>query len=397
MAVPPTLINNSPFGIMSMSDPLPLITAISAVALLCVGVWSWLCDRTSFVGRLLLFGMASCLAWAISLELLVQSGASTPFRLIWLPSVTLTASAIFMLSKVANDPAWRPPPWLVIAIATEAATVSILTLANDTLHIVSKHLGNTHLEYAWGFGIHTLFCFILLSGAALEMNRRISDPVPWMRAYSTMIMILVIATCTVQVLQIRVSQVFAAIALIACAFATHRGGLGHRDPALAQGFDPNDPVTGVLSRRSIEQLLNQLALRRPALCHVLVIDVDRFKGVNDSFGHLVGDQVLATVARRMCDQDSRLALGRWGGDEFVGILRGVPLDEVPHVAEELAAVCASSPVQIDDGRTVAISVSIGTAPCEGDDWHAWVAKADAAMYANKDRGRGNYPNDRRQT
>ncbi|MFI5428862.1 GGDEF domain-containing protein [Aeromicrobium sp. UC242_57] len=145
-------------------------------------------------------------------------------------------------------------------------------------------------------------------------------------------------------------------------------------------------MTGVLSRRSIEQHLTRLAGRRPELCHVLVVDVDRFKGVNDSFGHLAGDQVLAAVATRLCGHDPRLTLGRWGGDEFVGVLRGLGADEVGLIADDLTAACASSPVAVADDTHVAISVSIGVAPCDGDDWHAWVAKADAAMYARKDRG-----------
>lgn len=369
-----------------MSDLLLLITLIvGTTPLIYVGVWSSLRDHTSFVGRLLLFGIASCSIWALGLGLLIESGDTIAFRIVWLPSVTLTAAAIYMLAKVANDPAWRPNRWLLIAIATETSTFSILTLTNDHHHLVSKNLTSTHIEYAWGFGFHVLFCFLLLGSAALEMSRRTSDPSPWMRAFAALIMILVIATCTVQVLQIRVSQTFAAIALIAFTFAAHRGGLGHRDPDLAQAFDPNDPVTGVLSRRSIEQHLTRLADRRPALCHVLVIDIDRFKGVNDNFGHLAGDHVLATVARRLCEHDPRLTLGRWGGDEFVGLLRGIASEDVAQIAADLATACASSPVSISDNRQVAISVSIGTASCDGDDWHAWVAKADAQMYARKDR------------
>lgn len=370
-----------------MSDSLLLILLVlGTVPMIGVGAWSWFHDHESFVGRLLVFGIAACSAWALALGLLVESHTSILFRLIWLPSVTLTAAAIYMLAKVANDPAWRPSRWLLVATVVECSTFSILTLTNNQHHLVTKDLDGPHLEYAWGFGFHVLFCFILLGSAALEMSRRTSDPAPWMRNFAVMIMILVIATCTVQVLQIRVSQTFAAIALIAYVFAAQRGGLGHRDPALAQGFDPNDPVTGVLSRRSIEQRLTRLAIRVPELCHVMVIDIDRFKGVNDNFGHLAGDQVLATIATRLSDHDPRLTLGRWGGDEFVGFLRGLTSQEVDQVADDLAAACASSPVTIGDGRQVAISVSIGVAPCEGDDWHAWIAKADAAMYARKDRG-----------
>lgn len=369
---------------------------LSVVPLLGIGVWSWIRDHTSFVGRLLLLGIVACLFWALSLILLVQSGASAAFRATWLPSVTLTAAAIYMLAKVATAPTWRPKPWLLGVIAAECIASALLTLTNDHHHAMTKDLHSGHLEYAWGFGVHTMLCFLLLGLAAVEMSRRTTDPVPWIRRFSRMIMLLVILTCTVQVLQIRLSQTCATIALIAWSFATHRGGLGHRDPALAQAFDPTDPVTGMLSRRSIEQLLDDASAQDRSQCQLLVIDIDRFKGVNDKFGHLAGDHVLATVAARLCAQEPRLTLGRWGGDEFVGLLRGVTSWEMTDISEDLAAACSASRIPIADGRRIAISVSIGSAPCDTEEWRVWVAAADAAMYADKERSRDRtMPYDRR--
>ncbi|MFI5428861.1 histidine kinase N-terminal 7TM domain-containing protein [Aeromicrobium sp. UC242_57] len=224
-----------------MSDSQLLIALlVSTAPLLCVGVWSWTRDHTSYVGRLLLFGMTATVVWAFSLGLLVESGDSIVFGLIWLPSVTLTATAIFLLAKVANDPAWRPGRWFAVAVAVECLTSAALTATNDRHHLVSQDLASSHIEYAWGFGFHVLFCFMLLSLAGLEMSRRTSDPSPWIRSFAVLVMTLVVATCTVQVLQIRISQTFAAIALIAFAFAAHRGGLG---TAILPSRRPSTPTT----------------------------------------------------------------------------------------------------------------------------------------------------------
>jgi two-component system, cell cycle response regulator len=166
----------------------------------------------------------------------------------------------------------------------------------------------------------------------------------------------------------------------------HRGGLGHRDPDLA-GFDPTDPVTGALSRRAIETVLSSMSPRTASRHHVVVIDVDRFKGVNDNFGHLAGDDVLAEITRRLSTAAPQLELGRFGGDEFIGVLHDTSPEEAETIAVLSAAAVSSQPVALSDGRLVAVSVSIGVASCTDGDWRSWVARADAAMYVRKNSNR----------
>lgn len=363
--------------------PLLVVLTVTCTLLPGVAIWSWRRDHTTFVSRLLLFGLASCTTWAVGLGLFAKTGPTVLACFLWLPSATTTAMTIFVLTKVANNPAWRPPRTLIALVVGEAVAIGALSLTNEHHGIVARDLNATHLEFAWGFGIHTLLCFLLLGSAALEMGRRTTDTSRWMRGFAVMVMLLVVAMFTVQVLQIP-AQAFAAITLASAALAVHLGGLGHRDPDL-NGFDPFDPVTAVLSRRAIESVLTGLAARSRGPHHVMVIDVDRFKGVNDKFGHLGGDQVLAQIATRMAQAAPGLELGRFGGDEFIGVLRNSTDAEAEAIADRVADAVSATPIILNDGRSVAVSVTIGTAACLERDWQSWVAHADAAMYRRKRR------------
>jgi diguanylate cyclase (GGDEF)-like protein len=121
---------------------------------------------------------------------------------------------------------------------------------------------------------------------------------------------------------------------------------------------------------------------------VLFVDLDRFKLVNDSFGHDVGDNVLRAVAARLCEHlrgDDTVA--RIGGDEFVLLIAGVRgIDDVTRVMEKLLETIRL-PLRID-GREIIVSASIGISmfPDHGAEAEALVRNADAAMYVAKERG-----------
>ena len=126
-------------------------------------------------------------------------------------------------------------------------------------------------------------------------------------------------------------------------------------------------------------------------CALLVIDVDQFKFVNDTYGHLKGDAVLVLVGEllRRTLRAGDLA-ARWGGDEFVALLPGAPVSRARDVAERLGAAIRGHSGLADAGALpIAISVSIGVAsfPAHGNDPEALFAAADRAMYQVKRRGR----------
>lgn len=149
-----------------------------------------------------------------------------------------------------------------------------------------------------------------------------------------------------------------------------------------------DPLTGLADRASILDKLSKMIQgdrSEDRQCAVLFIDVDGFKQVNDSYGHLVGDRVLGEVARRLseCVRAADL-VARFGGDEFLVLLeRTAGRREVELVTRRIHAAF-EEPIPLPLGQ-VKLSVSIGAAQT-GDDVNsaeAMIDAADRAMYAAK--------------
>lgn len=155
-----------------------------------------------------------------------------------------------------------------------------------------------------------------------------------------------------------------------------------------------DQLTDLPNRKLFtDRLLHSLARakRDNTQLAVMFIDLDRFKPVNDRFGHTVGDLLLNEVARRLQDCVRKSdTVARLGGDEFVVL---IPVVQDKHgdmvVAEKILASLAA-PFHID-GHTLQISSSIGIAvyPVDGDDEKSLVRNADTAMYYAKKSGRNN--------
>lgn len=152
-----------------------------------------------------------------------------------------------------------------------------------------------------------------------------------------------------------------------------------------------DGLTGLLNRRAVEELLHaQLAhaARHDLPLSVLMVDLDEFKKVNDTFGHAAGDRVLVEVSARL-----RAFLregdhfGRWGGEEFLAVL---PLTAGPAallLAERLCDTVAAHPVLLPDGTLLPVGVSIGACGSTRDE-EALLRRADDALYRAKATGRG---------
>lgn len=154
-----------------------------------------------------------------------------------------------------------------------------------------------------------------------------------------------------------------------------------------------DALTGLPNRAHIHESLQETVLacqRDRKVAAFMLIDLDRFKLVNDSLGHPVGDKLLEQVAARLKDVLGPHDLpGRLGGDEFAVLLRDVP--DVAHVNELADRIIAtlSHPYQVDE-HTLFIGASIGSAICPKDGHIAdkLVRNADLALYKAKEDGRG---------
>jgi diguanylate cyclase (GGDEF)-like protein/PAS domain S-box-containing protein len=155
-----------------------------------------------------------------------------------------------------------------------------------------------------------------------------------------------------------------------------------------------DSVTGLLNRRGLDGALNNVltsAIAESRQLALLLVDLDYFKAVNDTFGHAAGDLVLREVANVLMQSVRRADIvGRTGGDEFVVLLPGI---EGPYKAEEIAQNIISGlskPIAIGDGKFARIGASIGISltGLAREPAAALLRRADVAMYAAKQAGKG---------
>jgi len=156
-----------------------------------------------------------------------------------------------------------------------------------------------------------------------------------------------------------------------------------------------DPLTGVANRLLLREQLEEALLRQlggDCNCALLLVDLDRFKLVNDTLGHSVGDQLLCEVARRLeiCAGGEGV-VGRLGGDEFAIVWRGDGDEETlgrlaEKVIAELTRTVTIGAADLHVGATIGIS----RAPRDGNREEALIRCADLALYSGKEAGRGGY-------
>ena len=146
-----------------------------------------------------------------------------------------------------------------------------------------------------------------------------------------------------------------------------------------------DPLTGVLNRGALMDRIHYELTRNTQDLAILVLDLDHFKQVNDTHGHLTGDMALVSAAETISlNCRSYDAVGRYGGEEFVVVLPRTGLAEAHGVAERIRSAIASQPV---DGR-IFITASLGlTEYRAGDTVSTLISRADQALYQAKRCGR----------
>ncbi|MBL6752131.1 MAG: EAL domain-containing protein [Nevskia sp.] len=153
-----------------------------------------------------------------------------------------------------------------------------------------------------------------------------------------------------------------------------------------------DPLTNLPNRRSfLERLRETLQAGHNASIPVavFVIDLDRFKNINDTLGHHVGDEILAKIAERLrLDWESKMTLARLGGDEFAAIVMdaGTPAEREALARRIRASVTGPVLCEVHDVNLTA-SIGISCFPADGDDEQVLLRNAEIAMYSAKGRGR----------
>lgn len=155
----------------------------------------------------------------------------------------------------------------------------------------------------------------------------------------------------------------------------------------------HDVLTGLLNRTAIFDILYkqiQRAKRGGYEVAVIMIDIDHFKNINDTYGHLAGDAVLCEIASRLT-QSARAHeyIGRYGGEEFLAIISPYDRDGAIKAAERLRAAVACKAIQADHSLipvTISLGIAIGSLP-DTLDATTLLRRADKALYSAKHRGR----------
>ncbi len=157
-----------------------------------------------------------------------------------------------------------------------------------------------------------------------------------------------------------------------------------------------DALTGIMNRGTIENLLKreiERASRYDKNLAFLMIDIDHFKKVNDTYGHEVGDITLKHLAQ-ICRNNIREVdfIGRWGGEEFAILMPEIDSKGVFVVAEKLRMSIENQPVDLQTNNKIKITISIGGALFKKSNpkWEFLYKEADAALYKAKEQGRNRF-------
>lgn len=153
-----------------------------------------------------------------------------------------------------------------------------------------------------------------------------------------------------------------------------------------------DPLTGLYNRKETEMLINQCISCSSEFSAFMVVDIDDFKGINDSLGHVFGDVVLGDIAHNMKTLfRSTDIVGRIGGDEFVVFLPGIKSKEnAIKKVEELRKIFHSCFKLIVNQHEVTGSIGVTFSPDQGSNYSELFEKADVAMYYAKNNGKNQY-------
>ena len=282
------------------------------------------------------------------------------------------AGSVVLASLVINAFFTAVVPHVEVRLAVRTAGIFVLMTAAllALRHVRDSMLREVRLYLQAGFGT--------LAGLALARTLLFVLPLPLPPALVAQLGAVASAVTTIMLL-----AVVTGLALL----MTSR-----MNEALAQ-LTVRDPLTGVFNRRGLDDaavttLSFARRLGRPT--GLLACDIDRFKSVNDTYGHAEGDRVLQDFAQLLGGQfPAADPVGRLGGEEFAVLLPGAGDEQALEAAQRLRAVVEQHVFRLADGRPLQLTVSIGVAtqPTAEIGWDDLLRRADAALYQAKAQGR----------
>jgi diguanylate cyclase (GGDEF)-like protein len=177
---------------------------------------------------------------------------------------------------------------------------------------------------------------------------------------------------------------------------SYRSALVMRELALARAellrISCTDQLTGLLNRRGFDGAA-VAALKKATEANlpttILMCDIDRFKAINDRFGHEFGDKVLEAIAEVLhaFAEQGQILVARHGGEEFAALMTGISKERAVQYAEELRQTCAAKEI-LGEEMSARVTISIGLVECQREtDLSKAMRMADQALYAAKHRGR----------
>lgn len=157
-----------------------------------------------------------------------------------------------------------------------------------------------------------------------------------------------------------------------------------------------DALTGVSNRLALDNFLTDAfnhARQQGKSMSIMVIDIDHFKKINDTYGHLVGDEVLKAVAKRLQKQ-IRLGdcLARYGGEEFVAVLMGTEVAAAKAACKRMLETISGNPIRVEGQKPIPLTISAGVSEMHPGDlsYEEVVKRSDIAVYAAKEAGRNRF-------
>jgi len=148
-----------------------------------------------------------------------------------------------------------------------------------------------------------------------------------------------------------------------------------------------DKLTGLNNRHKLDEKLNELRKLRAENCQIAIIDIDKFKNFNDTYGHLNGDRALTTFAdtfKRSASVEEHDMIGRWGGEEFCIIMPDTDSEKAIFKLDMLRQEIENTEIELDNGEKQKITISVGIS--DGVFEHN-IRTADEALYQSKEEGR----------
>jgi len=156
----------------------------------------------------------------------------------------------------------------------------------------------------------------------------------------------------------------------------------------AENLSLHDTLTGLLNRRGLEQMINYEINRKRRFDNsvsFLMVDIDYFKSVNDTFGHVTGDLVLKQVAETLTNgRRSTDLVSRWGGEEFLILLTNTSESQAMQIAEKLRIAC--SQIVLNDSHNITVSIGVAEV-MKNETFESWFKRVDMALYTAKNSGR----------